>query len=220
MLCFGGKVPQPSSGGGGSASQSTGLRGAGAGAGPMGGALSSGGTLRQFSSRYQLAWSPWRPLLAPQPHGHLRWQAHWHGARDGHKGVLAHRAWEPGWAILGDQAAQQPQAPAGSSSGNWGGGCRKLSPRVRVWVLGLWCLLEPRGGCATGKGEGSSCEVQSSWSRLSTPPRPGHVSVRLCSLGLRAGPTPCSCLPVVPDRARPPGGRSPAWPATSPSAAV
>lgn len=193
------------------------------------------------SSQAGSSWhgSPWRPLLAPLPPGHSGWQAHWVGERDGHKGVLVRRAWELGWAIPGHQAAQQPQhlqaaAPGPGAEGAGRPRCPlpKAEPRVRVRVLGLWCLLESRGGCATGKGEGhpvrSCLPGVGAWCRLSTPPRPGHLSGCSAS-GSGLAPAPSSCPPAGPGaavaptpspcQARPPGGRSPAWPATSPSAA-
>lgn len=74
----------------------------------MGGALSIGGTWRQFSSRCQLAW---KPLAAPpsttalwalRMAGPLGWGEGWPQGGASVQGLGA------GWAIPGDQAAQQP----------------------------------------------------------------------------------------------------------------
>lgn len=175
------------------------------------------------SSQAGASWygSPWQPLLAPLPCGHLGWGEGWPQGGAGVQGLGA------GWAIP-DQAAQQPQAPAGSSSRTWGGagrppqgplakaeppsagpGPRSVVPSSLVEAVPLGREKgHPRGPVFLGWRVGPAQHASS----------PGHLSVCAAS-GSGLVPHRLPVCPSVLGRARPPGGRSPAWPATSPSAA-
>lgn len=161
------------------------------------------------SSQAGASWrgSPWRPLLAPLPCGHLGWQAHWDGARDGHKGVLVCRAWELGGQYqtrlpssrrhlqaaapgTGAEGASHPRGPLAKAEPlSAGPGPRSVEPsRASRWLYPLGREEgHPVRSCLPGMARGPCSACLLAW-----------PSVRLCSFWLRAGPAPSSCPPIGP----------------------